>query len=276
MIAANLAFSLVVLGCGQIPDTREETGTQTGSGGSRGEGGAALAPFLCKSSAQPGDMVSVPAGDFPMGCNDQVDTGCDPNEKPLHTVTLGAFAIDRTEVTQGQYTSCVQAGTCSAPSCDWNCAATESPAACIDWPQAKAFCAWAAGKRLPTEAEWEKTARGSDGRKYPWGNEDADCTRVNMAGCGDRAQDVGSHASGASPYGALDMAGNVVEMVADWYDATFYQSSPVTDPRGPATGTRYSGRGGGYKSEAVWQRVSARDWYDPSDISKTLGFRCAR
>jgi len=220
-------------------------------------------------------MVTVPAADFDMGCNAQVDSSCEPNEKPLHTVFLGAFEIDRTEVTQDEYTACVEAQACSTPSCEWDCAATDSPAACVAWEQAKAYCAWA-GKRLPTEAEWEKAARGTDGRMYPWGNEAADCTRVNMSGCGDQPENVGSHPSGASPYGALDMAGNVVEMVADWYGAEYYAASPASDPKGPATGNRYVGRGGGYRSEAVWQRASVRDWYDLSDAVSPLGFRCAR
>ncbi|HEX7670591.1 MAG TPA: SUMF1/EgtB/PvdO family nonheme iron enzyme, partial [Polyangiaceae bacterium] len=111
---------------------------------------------------------------------------------------------------------------------------------------------------------------------YPWGNQEPDCTLVNMAGCGDAAETVGSHEAGASPYGALDMAGNVVELVADFYDETYYQSSPTNDPTGPATGTRYVGRGGGYKSVAEWQRASSRDWYDTTDASKSMGFRCAR
>src|SRR5689334_5645498 len=96
-----------------------------------------------------------------------------------------------------------------------------------------------------------------------------------MQGCGDAAANVGSRPSGASPYGALDMAGNVVEMVEDWYDAKYYASSPEMDPKGPASGEHFVGRGGGYKSEEVWQRTSARDWYDSTDSGLSLGFRCA-
>jgi formylglycine-generating enzyme required for sulfatase activity len=230
--------------------------------------------FACSSSAQPGDMVTVPAGDFAMGCGAN-DTQCRDDEKPQHVVTLQAFEIDRTEVTQDQYAACVRAKACNAPVCAWDCTKTDYPAVCVEWAQAKAYCAWAS-KRLPTEAEWEKAARGTDGRIYPWGNDAPDCTHVNMSSCGAHAEPVGMLPAGASPYGALDMAGNVVEFVADWYDPAFYTTSPQNQPTGPATGTRYVGRGGGYKSEPVWQRASSRDWYDLSDTSEPLGFRCAR
>jgi formylglycine-generating enzyme required for sulfatase activity len=97
-----------------------------------------------------------------------------------------------------------------------------------------------------------------------------------MSGCTGASDPVGSHPTGASPYGALDMAGNVVEMVADWYSNVYYQTSPNVDPMGPDSGKVYGGRGGGYLSAAIWQRASSRDWYDLSDTAKSLGFRCAR
>jgi formylglycine-generating enzyme required for sulfatase activity len=210
-----------------------------------------------------------------MGCNDAVDATCADDEKPMHTVSLVAFEIDRTEVTQAEYTGCVADGVCSPPTCAWNCDKSNFPASCIAWAQANAYCGWAS-ERLPTEAEWEKAARGDQGGKYPWGNNQPDCTLSNMAGCGNEAMEVGSLAAGASPYGALDMAGNMVELVADWYDKAYYLSSPAADPAGPASGTRYGGRGGGFKSDAEFLRASKRDWYDTTDAGASLGFRCAR
>jgi formylglycine-generating enzyme required for sulfatase activity len=220
-------------------------------------------------------MVAVDATPFQMGCVPTADPQCRPDEMPAHTVSVSAFQIDRTEVTREQFVSCVQASACDPPSCVWDCSMPGLPAGCIEWSQAKAYCKWV-GKRLPTEAEWEKAARGTDGRKYPWGNDEPTCDRANMANCGNQAAAVGSRESGASPYGALDMAGNVVEMVADWYDAKFYATSPASDPHGPQAGTRYVGRGGGYDSEAIWQRTAARDWYDIADSVEALGFRCAQ
>jgi formylglycine-generating enzyme required for sulfatase activity len=220
-------------------------------------------------------VVDVPAGDFIMGCNGEVDDECDGDEMPMHMVTLAAFEIEETEVTQEAYAACVTDGDCEPPSCAWNCDEVDAPATCVNFAQAQDYCAWA-GRRLPTEAEWEKAARGPDGLKYPWGNEEPECTLVNMAGCGDQATAVGSLPDGASPFGALDMAGNMVEMVADWYDAAYYSDSPDVDPTGPASGERYGGRGGGFRSDATWQRASKRDWYDLEDAGASLGFRCAQ
>ena len=252
----------------------------TGEEGSNGDedpgagGSSGSTTFSCTGS-DPGEMVDIPAGPFMMGCNDAVDKECDPDEVPGHTVTLSAFAIDKTEVTQEAYASCVSAGQCTVPSCDWNCATPGMPAGCLMRDQAVAYCRFI-GARLPTEAEWEKAARGTDGRKFPWGNQAPTCALANMEGCGGVAQTVGSHPEGASAFGLLDMSGNMVEIIADWYDETYYATAPATDPKGPASGARFVGRGGGWKSTAVWQRTSDRDWYDMPDAGKSFGFRCAR
>jgi formylglycine-generating enzyme required for sulfatase activity len=260
-----------------------DAGPRGNSGGGNvsandGAGGAVDtgAPFECEGTTDPAEMVAVPEGEFDMGCNTDVDDTCASDEEPQRTISLSAFEIDKTEVTQAQYAGCVQEGACAAPSsCAWDCSEGDLPAGCVTREQADTYCAWA-GKRLPTEAEWEKAARGTDGRKYPWGNDEPSCEHVNMAGCGGVAEPVGSHPAGASPYGALDMAGNVVEMLHDWYVADYYERMPESDPTGPSDGDTYVGRGGGFKSEPFWQRTSVRDWYDLPDAGKSLGFRCAR
>ena len=216
----------------------------------------------------------IPATTFAMGCNMAADMHCKHDETPSHMVSISAFSMDVTEVTQAEYSSCVKAGKCGAPTCDWDCSNGNLPASCVTFDDAKAYCTFVNG-RLPTEAEWELAARGSDGRVYPWGNDAPTCDLVNMHGCGEAAQAVGSHAKGASPFGVMDMAGNVVEMVADYYAADYYATSPAMDPKGAASGAHYVGRGGGFKSEVIWQPTSARDTYDKEDSSKSLGFRSA-
>ncbi len=171
-------------------------------------------------------MVHVPAGAFEMGSDDGYD-----DEKPVHTVYLDAYWIDRTEVTNAQYRRCVQAGECRESACAGDGAynGADQPVVCVSWDDAAAYCEWAGG-RLPMEAEWEKAARGTDGRAFPWGNE-FDCRKGNFddetelddytvpggPDCDgyDRTAPVGSYAAGASPYGALNMAGNVREWVSD-------------------------------------------------------------
>jgi formylglycine-generating enzyme required for sulfatase activity len=251
------------------------SGDSSGSGatGSGTDGGTVVKGCDVQKGGTP-ETVSVPAGEFIMGCNTAVDVNCGPDENPMRTVSVSAFTIDITEVSQDHYADCMEEGACSAPSCQWNCDTPNRPATCVNRAQAQAYCRWA-GKRLPTEAEWEKAARGTDGRKYPWGNQEPTCALTNMVGCTGGATPVGAVTGGASPYGALDMAGNMVEMVADWYDATYYSYGPTADPPGPSTGEAYVGRGGGFKSDAYWQRASVRDWYSTTDAGASLGFRCA-
>jgi formylglycine-generating enzyme required for sulfatase activity len=277
VLGAVLALLACSSGAAPLPGTGGSGAagaSGAGADAAAGQAGAG-AGFSCGSSGTHNTLIAIPAGSFFMGCNTKVDTDCRADEKPGHSVTLAAFAIDKTEVTQDEYAACINAGACGAPACQWDCARRDFPASCVTWAQAKEYCAWV-GLRLPTEAEWEKAARGTDGRKYPWGNQEPDCTLANMAGCGDQPQPVGSYPTGASPYGLLDMAGNMVEMVADWYDANYYPTAPATDPTGPDAGTRYTGRGGGFRSEPLWQRASSRDWYDTFDTGLPLGFRCAR
>jgi formylglycine-generating enzyme required for sulfatase activity len=223
--------------------------------------------------------VSVAAGAFTMGCDPANGSACRDDEKPAHTVTLAAFAIDATEVTQAQYYECARAGACRQPACDFEPCDDQKrakfPVVCVDRVDAEAYCHFR-GARLPSEAEWEKAARGGDERIYPWGDDPLDCDHANMAGCPTNGTlPVGSLAKGASSFGALDMAGNVVEWVEDAYDPGFYAMSPTNDPTGPRGGTRFGGRGGGWRSTAEWQRTTQRDVYEPEYLKDSLGFRCA-
>lgn len=156
------------------------------------------------------EMVFVPAGEFPMGSTDD-DPEARDDEKPQHAVYLDAFWIDKTEVTHAKYDKCVEAGACVRQGCwFYNRKTSPSmPVLCVTWDEAQAYAGWVGG-RLPTEAEWEKAARGTDGRLYPWGNSQPDLYKANyLSGLVGSLMPVNSRLDGASPYGALDMAGNV-------------------------------------------------------------------
>jgi formylglycine-generating enzyme required for sulfatase activity len=224
------------------------------------------------------DMVFVPAGPFWMGCRegfdaDEVTGPCPDDELPYRQVTLNAYWIDRTEVRKADYRRCIEAGVCSEPS-KWDlehwqgtpvdgqvvAGPDDFPAASLSWTQAKTFCEWT-GKRLPTEAEWEKAARGTDGRKYPWGNDEPRCGHGNFGtdydACDYNQQyywltPVGMLPGGMSPYGALDMAGNVKEWTADGFDeGVGYHDLPTENPTGVESEIGRAFRGGGYQSPAL-------------------------
>ena len=232
----------------------------------------------------PPGMVEVPDdGVFEMGSNAY------PDEMPIRQVQVDRFWMDETEVTVEAYAGCVDAGTCSEPStgtyCNWMVAGREDhPVNCVTWFQAEEYCGYAdeGTKRLPTEAEWEKAARGTDAREYPWGDTPGpSCTHVVMidggSGCGmDSTWPVGSKPNGDSPYGAHDMAGNVWEWVADWYADT-YDAMETSNPTGPETGSLRVLRGGSWLGSFSYNfRAAYRYENDPAYDYITVGFRCAR
>ncbi|MDP2964489.1 MAG: SUMF1/EgtB/PvdO family nonheme iron enzyme [Pelolinea sp.] len=247
-------------------------------------------------------MVYVPAGAFKMGstdkevdaiyseCHDDIEMPCKrewfENELPAHIVFLDAYWIDQTEVTNYQYQMCMKTGGCAAlmsnesysrDSYFGNIIFNNFPVVYVDWYMASAYCQWA-DRRLPTEAEWEKAARGTDGRKYPWGNGSPNAGLLNYSYDQNDTAEVGSYPAGASPYGALDMAGNVEEWTADWFDAGYYGISPADNPQGPSSGEKRVTRGGGWGDSTDY---ILRSPYRGSDkpllpaLRYYLGFRCA-
>ena len=214
-------------------------------------------------------MVYVPIGNFIMGSN-----GRDSDEKPVHTVYLDAYWIDQTEVTNAMYRKCVAEGVCTENEDYGNSFNGDQKPVGVDWYQAKAYCEWA-GRELPTEAQWEKAARGEDGRTYPWG-EGADPTKANYSDNVGKTTNVGSYPDGASPYGALDMAGNVWEWVADLYGSDYYGNSPNNNPTGPDSGEYRVRRGGDWSfSNRILSHAANRVKSIPNVSSNGSGFRCA-
>jgi len=232
-------------------------------------------------------MVTVSGGSFWQGCNAAVNTFCVAHKSPYHEVTVPAFEIDRFEVTVGLYGDCVTGGSCTAPTgtspgCNWNKAGKEAhPVNCITWYQAGEYCAWA-GKRLCSESEWEKASRGTDGREYPWGNVPATCEYAVMDdggfGCGTvGTMAVGSKPGGASPYGAMDMSGNVWEWVEDdWHRS--YNEAPTdgsTWMDNPRASYRVR-RGGSFEDDDGYMPSSSRYYDDPVYSNGSIGARCCR
>jgi serine/threonine-protein kinase len=232
------------------------------------------------------EMVYVPSGSFTMGSQPHV---VGPNEEPPHVVYLDDYWIDKYEVTNAQYRMCEQAGVCDAPSevssytrglIYGSSEYDDYPVTFVNWYQANKYCSWA-GRHLPSEAEWEKAARGTDGRLYPWGNENPNRALLNFRGDVDFTTQVGSYPAGASPYGAFDMAGNVWEWVNDWYKWDYYISSPSKNPPGPATGDDKVLRGGFWGDNSGWVSSVSRQRCNPENsfcyygFHGILGFRCA-
>ena len=232
-------------------------------------------------------MILVPAGPFPMGVpKGDRDGGRD--EYPRHEVVLDKYYIDIYEVTHGRYAEFVKATGHRAPenpkypkrtlwSDHLSDSLSERPVINVDWQDADAYCRWA-GKRLPTEAEWEKAARGTDDRRFPWGNVEPTHKHLNFnqQWQGEKTlMPVGSYEAGKSPFGAYDMAGNVWEWVSDWYDPLYYEKSPGVNPKGPDSGTYKVLRSSGWSVETPLVRLFTRVKSDPTNRNDSTGFRCA-
>jgi formylglycine-generating enzyme required for sulfatase activity len=234
------------------------------------------------TAAARADTVELPGGCFAFGCA-AGDARCDGVERPSRRVCVGAFRLDRTEVTAGEYRRCVAAGRCvSNAGGAVGEGAVDRPVTGATWTEAAAFCAWAGG-RLPTEAEWEYAARGAAGRTWPWGEEPPSPERVPPEdACGEGVPcPPCSRPAGSTPEGACDLAGNAFEWVADWW-AEGHGKARQMDPRGPCDGRpRCPGRGhkvlkgGAVGAAETLLRSSARHHAAPDQRLPFLGFRCA-
>ncbi len=230
-------------------------------------------PMIVCNERDNSELILIPSGEFLMGSPQ--DEGRD-DEHPQHRVYLDAYYIGKYEVTNKQFAKFVNETGYNAGG-DWkkyyNSGTEDHPVVCVRWYDAKAYCNWAK-LRLPTEAEWEKAARSTDGREYPWGNE-WDSSRCNFNSSG--TNPVGSYSSGASPYGCLDMVGNVCEWCSDWYDRLYYSSSPQSNPQGTEIGNLRVLRGGSWginNEDALRAAARLRDY--PGLRSSNDGFRVAR
>lgn len=234
----------------------------------------------------PEGMVYVAAGEFVMGCDSYNNNSlpCPDHELPAHWVFLDAFYIDENEVTNAQYAGCVAAGACTKPVYDSSYSRADYynnplyddyPVIKVMWDYAEDYCAWRGG-RLPTEAEWEKAVRGITVKAFPWGNAAPTCEFANANLCTLDTTTVGSYKLDASVYGAMDMAGNVMEWVSDWFGHDYYSSATYFDnPTGPETGSEKVARGGSFINSWNFSRTAFRIGYSPNLAAYNIGIRCA-
>ena len=217
-------------------------------------------------------LVFISEGEFGMGEADGADN-------PLHTVQLSPYWIQQSEVTNRQYGLCVSSGQCSPPSDARRAIAVSEPTQAdvpvtgMTWQQSSEYCIWIQGS-LPTEAQWEKAARGPESRVYPWGDAAPSCDLLNFENCIGYPTEVRQYADGQSYYKLFDMAGNVFEWVSDWYDSAYYPTSPVSDPTGPTTGITRGFRSSSYYSFSADIKLARRLYMEPEKFREDLGFRC--
>ncbi|MBX3190296.1 MAG: SUMF1/EgtB/PvdO family nonheme iron enzyme [Labilithrix sp.] len=236
------------------------------------------APFVKQPTVLKDGMLRIPGGRFTMGSSDKK---APPNERPARAATTPPFWIDKTEVTVGAYRACVERGGCARPprtsgACTYDMGDPQLPVSCVPWTSANAFCL-AVGKRLPREIEWELAARGTTPIRYPWGGAGTACGMAATLAADNSARScsgkkparAGAHANGASPYGVLDMSGNVEEWVADWYADSVSELSP-------RAGASHVLRGGGWLSIPSLAKTTSRNWGSVREAGPNVGFRCAR
>ncbi|MDB4946524.1 MAG: hypothetical protein JWP97_6058 [Labilithrix sp.] len=286
LLAATAVAALIALAVTSPAVAQPEKGAVVPPG-TEGEGDEGIppatppptrsAPFKREQAPLKDGMLRIPGGRFTMG---SADKSAPPNERPPREVVVGPFWIDRTEVTVAAYRACVERGTCARPArtsalCTYDLGDPLLPVACVPWSSANAYCL-ASGKRLPREAEWENAARGGTGSKYPWGGGPGCGVAAMLAGettnrscAGKRPSRVGAHLAGASPYGVLDMSGNVEEWVADWYAESLTEASP-------RAGSAHVLRGGGWLSQPSLGRTTTRNWGSVREAGPNVGFRCAK
>lgn len=212
----------------------------------------------------------IPAGTFTMGCDAAADADCSGDELPLHLVNLDAYRIDAYEVTVALYADCVGEGVCAPPRLELG---PDYPVLGVTIAEATTFCEWR-GMLLPTEAQWERAARGDNGARYPWGDAEPTCDHAVSLRCDGEILPVGTRPAGISPYGALDMAGNAWEWVSDFYAHDFYAESPSTNPTGPTDGYLRAIRGATAWNDDVPLRASDRAAAAASANSALASFRC--
>lgn len=278
----KLVFLFVVLACAAMPIIAILRGT-TVTPYEEPRSGAAADVELVEEGAPgeeplPSEMVTIPAGPFVRGTE---NGGFD--ERPTRTIHLDEYLIDRFEVTNHQYQQFVVATGHRKPGLPSRYAKSgakvrgmNQPIVYVSWDDAEEYCRWR-GKRLPTEAEWEKAMRGTDGRLWPWGDKEqpdgANWARVKDGY--EVSARVGTFQNDKSPYGIMDGAGNVMEWVADWYDETYYKSSPDQNPPSPEYGTYRVLRGGSYTTTGADVRITSRSKMMQDFRDETIGFRCA-
>lgn len=240
--------------------------------------GLLLMPTFSEAANDKDDMVLIPRGEFTMGSKDHSD-------EMIHQIVLDAYHIDKFEVSNHKYKGFMKATGHAAPAYwdDPRLNKPEQPVVGVNWYDANAFCEWK-GKRLPTEAEWERAAKGPHGSHYPWGHK-LDPQKANYGQNVGKTKPVDSYPDGISGYGVYNMAGNVFEWVSDWYDSAYFQVTPALNPQGPATGINFANqgpvkvlKGGSWLAPASSLHTSHRFWNQPENNSYGvgLGFRCAQ